>query len=307
MALVVADRVQETTTTSGTGTLSLAGAVAGYQTFVSGIGSGNTTFYTIYDQIAQVWEVGVGTVTSGSPATLSRNTVLSNSSGNTSPINLAGNSASVFCVYPAEKSVNLDASGNVTALGTVSSGTWQGTTVGVAYGGTGVTASSGANSVVLRDADQNISVNSVTQTRAIVTAAAGITTLTNASAHFQILVGTGAQTFKLPDATSMPTGTDWVFDNDSTGNLTVTDNAGATVDVVAPGGYSTVFLEANGTVAGTWGKFGMIPSEVNWGTNSLDLGGSTIITNGIWQGTPVASGYGGTGLTTFAGANNALY
>ena len=207
----------------------------------------------------------------------------------------------------SDLSVNLDASGNVTALGTVSSGTWQGTTVGVAYGGTGVTASSGANSVVLRDADQNISVNSVTQTRAIVTAAAGITTLTNASAHFQILVGTGAQTFKLPDATSMPTGTDWVFDNDSTGNLTVTDNAGATVDVVAPGGYSTVFLEANGTVAGTWGKFGMIPSEVNWGTNSLDLGGSTIITNGIWQGTPVASGYGGTGLTTFAGANNALY
>ena len=125
------------------------------------------------DQTAQVWEVGIGTVTSGSPDTLSRTTVLSNSSGNTSPINLAGNSASVFCVYPAEKSVNLDASGNVTALGTVSSGTWQGTTVGVAYGGTGVTASSGANSVVLRDADQNISVNSVTQTRAIVTAEIG--------------------------------------------------------------------------------------------------------------------------------------
>ena len=56
MALVVADRVQETTTTSGTGTLSLAGAVAGYQSFVSGVGSGNTTYYTIYDQIAQVWE-----------------------------------------------------------------------------------------------------------------------------------------------------------------------------------------------------------------------------------------------------------
>jgi hypothetical protein len=51
----------------------------------------------------------------------------------------------------------------------------------------------------------------------------------------------------------------------------------------------------------------MIPSEVNWGTNSLDMGGSTVITNGIWQGTPIASGYGGTGLTTFTGANNALY
>ena len=150
MALVVADRVQETTTTSGTGTLSLAGAVAGYQSFVSGVGSGNTTYYTIYDQIAQVWEIGVGTVTSGSPNTLSRDTVLANSSGTTAKINFAGNSSTVFCVYTATKSVNLDASGNVTPLGTIASGTWNGTTVGVAYGGTGVTASSGANSVIDR-------------------------------------------------------------------------------------------------------------------------------------------------------------
>ena len=307
MALVVGDRVQETTATSGTGTLSLAGAVSGYQTFVSGIGSGNTTFYTIYDQTAQVWEVGIGTVTSGSPATLSRDTVLSNSSGNTSPINLAGNSTSVFCVYPAEKSVNLDASGNVSPLGTVSSGTWQGTTVGVSYGGTGVTASSGANSVVLRDANQNISVNSVTQALTSTTASGGTTTLTTASPHFQVLSGTGAHTFKLPDATTLPVGSAWIFDNDSTGNLTVTDYAGDTVDVVSPGGYSTVFMEVDGTVAGTWGRFGMIPSEVNWGTNSLDLGGSTVISNGVWQGTPVASNYGGTGLTTFSAANYALY
>ena len=206
MALVVGDRVQETTTTSGTGTLSLAGAVPGFQTFVSGIGSGNTTFYTIYDQTAQVWEVGIGTVTSGSPATLSRTTVLSNSSGNTSPISLAGNSASVFCVYPAEKSVNLDASGNVTALGTVSSGTWQGSTVGVAYGGTGVTASSGANSVVLRDANQNTSANHVTQSLVQTAAAGGTTTLTAASVYFQVLTGTGSQTYKLPDATTLPVG-----------------------------------------------------------------------------------------------------
>ena len=159
MALVVADRVQETTTTSGTGTLSLGGAVAGYRTFVSGIGSGNTTFYTIYDATAQVWEVGIGTVTSGAPSTLSRTTVLSNSSGTTSPLTLAGNSASVFCVYPAEKSVNLDASGNVTALGTITSAVWNATTVAVAYGGTGVTTSSGANSVVLRDANVNVTNN----------------------------------------------------------------------------------------------------------------------------------------------------
>ena len=80
MALVVKDRVQETSTTSGTGTLTLAGAVAGFQTFSSSIGNGNTTFYTIYDNVAQDWEVGVGTVGAG---TLSRDTVLSNSLGTT--------------------------------------------------------------------------------------------------------------------------------------------------------------------------------------------------------------------------------
>ena len=304
MALVVKDRVQETSTTSGTGTLTLAGAVAGFQTFSSAIGNGNTTFYTIYDNVAQVWEVGIGTVGAG---TLARTTVLSNSSGNTSPITLAGNTASVFCTYPAEQSVNLDASGNVSPLGTISSGTWQGSTVGVAYGGTGVTASSGANSVVLRDANQNISVNSVTQAILKTTSAAGTTTLTAASPHFQILTGTTTQTYKLPDATTLSNGSSWIFDNDSTSNLTVTDNAGATVDVVAPGGYTTVFLESNATVGGEWGRFGMIPNEVNWGTNSLDFGGSTILTNGIWQGTPIGTAYGGTGLTGFGSANYALY
>jgi hypothetical protein len=304
MALVVADRVQETSVTSGTGTLTLAGAVPGYQTFSGAIGNGNTTFYAIYDATAQVWEVGVGTVGAG---TLARTTVLSNSSGTTSPISLAGNSSAVYCTYPSEKSVNLDASGNVTPLGTIASGTWQGTTVGVSYGGTGVTASSGANSVVLRDANQNIAVNSVTQNLTKTVSAGGTTNLTLASSHFQILTGTQAQTYKLPDATSLPTGSIWVFDNDSTQNLTIVDNASGTVDVVAPGGYSTVFLEANGTVAGEWGRFGMIPSEVNWGTNSLDLGGTTVVTNGTWQGTPIASGYGGTGLTTFSAANYALY
>ena len=71
MALVLADRVQETTTTSGTGTLTLAGAVAGYRTFSSAVGNGNTTYYCIYDSLAQAWEIGLGTVAAG---TLARTT-----------------------------------------------------------------------------------------------------------------------------------------------------------------------------------------------------------------------------------------
>jgi hypothetical protein len=182
MALVLKDRVQETSTTSGTGTLTLAGAVVGFQTFSTAIGNGNTTFYTIYDPTAYDWEVGIGTVGAG---TLARTTVLSNSAGNTTPITFASNAKFVFCTYPAEKSINLDASGNVSPLGTIASGTWQGTTVGVAYGGTGVTTSSGASSVVLRDSNQNIAVNRLNQSDTSVTASGGTTALTTASSYIQ--------------------------------------------------------------------------------------------------------------------------
>jgi hypothetical protein len=108
MALVLANRVQETTTTTGTGTITLAGAVAGFQSFAV-IGDGNTTYYTITSGTA--WEVGIGTYTA-SGTTLARTTILSSSAGGAA-ITLAGTSA-VFVAYPADKSVNYDASGNVT-------------------------------------------------------------------------------------------------------------------------------------------------------------------------------------------------
>ena len=107
MPLVVADRVRETSTTAGTGTLTLAGAVAGFQSFAV-IGNGNTTYYSIVDSTANTWEVGIGTYSS-SGTTLARTTVLSNSSGTTSPISFAANSKDVFVTYPAAKSVHEDA------------------------------------------------------------------------------------------------------------------------------------------------------------------------------------------------------
>lgn len=102
MALVVKDRVQETTTTSGTGTVTLAGAVSGFQSF-SVIGNGNTTYYAITNGTA--WEVGLGTYTT-SGTTLSRDTIYE-SSNSGSAISLSGTS-NVFCTYPAEKSVYQD-------------------------------------------------------------------------------------------------------------------------------------------------------------------------------------------------------
>jgi hypothetical protein len=103
MALVLADRVKETTATTGTGTVTLAGAATGFQSFAV-IGDTNTTYYTIVDSVTGSWEVGIGTYTS-SGTTLSRDTVLSNSLGTTALINFAAGTKDVFVTYPASKSV----------------------------------------------------------------------------------------------------------------------------------------------------------------------------------------------------------
>ena len=108
MALVLKDRVQETTTTTGTGTITLAGAVTGFQSF-SVIGNGNTCYYAIYG--GSDWEVGIGTYTA-SGTTLSRDTILE-SSNSGSAVNFSAGTKNVFVTYPAEKSVIQDASGNV--------------------------------------------------------------------------------------------------------------------------------------------------------------------------------------------------
>lgn len=98
MALVIADRVKETSTTTGTGTFTLAGAVPGFQSF-SAVGDGNMTFYTIADQSGTDWEVGIGTYTA-SGTTLTRNQVLASSnSGNHA--NFGAGTKDVFVTYPA--------------------------------------------------------------------------------------------------------------------------------------------------------------------------------------------------------------
>ena len=112
MALVINDRVKETSTTTGTGTFNLDGAVTGFDTFVTGIADGNTTYYAIFHQGTTEWEVGLGTVTDATPDTLARTTVLTNSDGNTSQVTFSAGTKDVFCTLPASKAVYLDASGD---------------------------------------------------------------------------------------------------------------------------------------------------------------------------------------------------
>ena len=134
MALVVKDRVKETTTTMGTGTITLAGAVVGFQTF-SAIGNGNVTYYCIAEKTGTEWEVGYGTYTA-SGTTLSRTVVLESSNAG-SLVDFGAGTKEVFCTYPAERSVYLDAAGSaVTTLdiGTLGTSTANITTANITAG-----------------------------------------------------------------------------------------------------------------------------------------------------------------------------
>jgi hypothetical protein len=116
MALILKDRVRETTTTTGTGTVTLGGAVTGFQSF-SVIGNSNTTFYAIVDGATGEWEVGLGTYTS-SGTTLSRDSVFESSNSN-NLVNFSAGSKDVFVTYPAEKAVATDLANTFTASQTI--------------------------------------------------------------------------------------------------------------------------------------------------------------------------------------------
>ena len=112
MALVLADRVKETSTTTGTGTYTLAGAVSGFESFGS-IGDGNTTYYAC--TLDANFEVGIGTYTA-SGTTLARTTILQ-SSNSDNAVDWGAGTKTLFCTQPAEKAVFRDASGNVSFTG----------------------------------------------------------------------------------------------------------------------------------------------------------------------------------------------
>ena len=120
MALVINDRVKDTSASTGTGNISLAGAAQGFITFNSGIGTSNTTYYAIYETGTNNFEVGVGTLSAST--TLERTTVISNSAGNTSKIVFTTGGLDVFCTLPASKAVYLDASTPPVPIGAASAG-----------------------------------------------------------------------------------------------------------------------------------------------------------------------------------------
>ena len=112
MALVLNDRVQETSTTTGTGVFTLGGVVTGFESFATGIGNSNTTYYAIFNGGTAEFEVGLGTL-NGDSTTLTRTTIIS-SSNSDSAVNFTSGTKNVFCTLPASKAVFEDANSDVT-------------------------------------------------------------------------------------------------------------------------------------------------------------------------------------------------
>jgi hypothetical protein len=229
---------------------------------------------------------GFSSVTVGSGLSFTSGTLASTSGG-----------GSVTSVALSGGTTGLTTSGGpITSSGTITLGG----TLAVANGGTGVTSSSGANSVVLRDSNSNVTINNLFEGFTTITASGTTVTLTIASAENFVINGSGGQIIKLPDATTLSNGTDFIFNNNqSSGTVTVQNNSATTVCTLQSGSYIVVTLLSNSTAAGTWDYHNVAPSNASWSTNTLSWAGS--FTNGTWNGSAIGALYGGTGTTGLTG------
>jgi len=283
MALVLADRVRDTTTTTGTGTVTLSGtAPTGYQNF-SVIGNANTTYYTI--NAGSQWEVGIGTYSSTGP-TLARTTVLESSNAN-ALVNFSAGTKDVFVTYPSDRAVTTDgtetltnktingSNNTITNISLTSAVTG---TLPVANGGTGVTASSGANSVVLRNVNQNFAVNNIDFGFTSIATAAGTTTLTVASTNTIFFTGSTTQTVVMPVTSTLVLGSAYFIRNNSTGDLTINSSGGNLIATIIPGlSIHIVCINTAVTTAAGW-DFGFTDFADRTGTGNVVLSASPTLT-----------------------------
>ena len=214
MALVLADRVREASTSIGTGALVLSGAISGYQAFSTAVGNGNTTYYGVTNSGTSEWEVGLGTVSAG---LLTRTTVLASSNGGAA-VTFTTGTKDVFCTYPAGKSVNLDASGALVLTAPLP----------VASGGTGA-ATLTANNVLLG--------NGTSAPQAVAPSTSGNVLTSN---------GTTWQSTALPAGVSLSAANTWTatqtFNGTSSTLGTVLLDSAETVNIVAAAPASTTNL-----------------------------------------------------------------
>lgn len=257
MALIIADRVKETSTSTSTGDFTLNGAVNGFQSFSSGIGVGNTCYYVIEDLGAGDWEVGIGTL-SGS-TTLQRTTVLKSSNSNNA-VNFGSGEKSVFVTAAA------DQISNFANFNSTMTGTWNGTVIAGQYGGTGV-----AN------------------TGKTITLGANLTTSGAYDCTFTL---TNTTNVTLPT-----TGTIAATDSTMTGTWNGTAIAGQYGGTGVANTGKTITLGGNFTTSGAYACTLTLTNTTNVTlptTGTIAATNSTM--TGTWNGTVIAGQYGGTGV-----------
>ena len=266
MAFVLADRVKETASAPGTGTVTLLGAATGYQSFSAGIGASNTTYYTIADQTGSNWEVGYGTIGAGG-TTLARTTVLA-SSNSGSLVNFSSGTQDVWCDYPASKA---------------------------AYGltaGTGISVTPGAGTLTLA----NTGVTSVTGTAPVVSSGGTTPAISMAAATTSVngyLTSTDWNTFnsKLSTAVTSAVAGTGISLSGSTGAVTITNSApDQTVSLTGGTGIST---------SGTYPNF----TITNTGTSSLV---ATVYGVGAYSYMQISGGSRSAGSTVAGSSCNAI-
>ena len=298
MALVIADRVKETTTTTGTGTINLAGTSSGFQTFVSGVGNSNTTYYTIEDANGS-WEIGIGTVTDASPDTLARTTVLATSNGDTTKITLSSGTHTVFGTYAAGKAVYLDASGvlshsivDADISGSASIANSKLANSSVNFGGVSLSLGGSDTTPAFNLSDAtNYPTSSLSGTITNTQLAGSIANAKLANSSITVAVGS--------DSTGISLGGTITFAGTSN-EVEVSESSG-TITIGLP---STITANVTGNVSGTSATVtGGTQASITSAANLATVG---TITTGTWQATDVAVAHGGTGASTASAARTNL-
>lgn len=334
MALVLKDRVKETSTTTGTGSLTLGGAVTGYQSFSSAIGNGNTTYYAIYLDGGSEWEVGLGTVSAG---TLARTTVYASSNGG-SLVDFSAGQKSVWGDYPATKAVYADQDSKLRVDGnpyidlqsapgtTVAAGRmWYDNTLGnwnLGMGGGNITQQVGEELFIYGKATSAITEGQLVMKTGVV-GASGVITFAPTSANLtddQVIIGIATENISLNgfgrvtafgvvhgiDTSAFTDGaTLWYDPTSSTGGMTATKptapNVKCEVGIVinaGSGGSGSIQVEI---IHGT--QLGGTDSNVNIVSPTAAQILTYSTTDSYWKNTSLASG---TGISTSTASNGTL-
>ena len=286
MALVIKDRVKETTTTTGTGTYTLAGAVSGFETFTANLSNSDTTYYVCTDNTD--FEVGLGTFTS-SGTTLSRDTILASSNSN-NEVNWSSGTRSIFMTYPADKAVFKDASNNI-------NGTFVGNITGNVTGNT-----SGTAATVTGAAQTNItSLGTLTALTVDDVAIDGkVVTLTGSTSDTATLTagtngtldivttdagGASANIQITADGTAELAGTTVTLDSsggitlDADGGTITFADGGSSLGTITSSGFTgNVVGNVSGTAATVTGAAQANITSIGTLASNLNLGGQDIVT-----------------------------